>query len=1246
MNLKLYALLALGLFISGLSAQTARESNDEIIRCYTVEADAIRRANNPSLGTLEDFEEWLAPRVREYKQNSQNQRAVVSIPIVFHLIHNNDAANLNAIYVNEQIKQLNNDFRKLGSGSNSSPVGADTEIEFCAAVIDPNGNAMAEPGIDRVNRSTAGFTAPPYSRSYYESTIKPNTIWDPNQYCNVWVSDLGGGLLGYAQFPEASFLPGIGTGNGGASTDGVVVLYSSVGSTDVPHPNGGVYAAGRTLTHEIGHWLGLRHIWGDGNCNADDYCDDTPRASGSTSGCPTKNSCNDLNYGASSDPNDMVENYMDYSYDLCMNIFTVDQKARMQAVLANSVRRASLLSSAKCANCDDNGGDNDGDGVCADVDCNDNDASIYQGAPCDDGNDCTFNDVLDSNCNCSGTPFDFDPDLTLTITFDNYPQETSWDIRDINNTVVASGGTYGGQPDGSTLNIPITLSDGNYTFTIYDSYGDGICCSYGIGSYQLVSSGETIASGGSFASAESTQFCVISVDPCAALGGDTDGDGTCDANDGCPNDPNKTAPGDCGCGVADTDSDGDGTADCIDGCPGDPGKTAPGACGCGVADTDSDGDGTLDCNDNCPNDPGKTEPGACGCGTADVDSDGDGALDCNDGCPNDPGKTAPGDCGCGVADTDSDGDGTADCNDGCPNDPGKTAPGDCGCGVVDVDSDGDGTADCADGCPNDPGKTSAGDCGCGVADTDSDGDGTADCIDGCPSDPGKTSPGACGCGTADADSDGDGTLDCNDGCPNDPAKTDPGLCGCGTADADSDGDGVLDCNDVCPGGDDTVDLNGNGIPDACECNPATANFGPNPLTHSGGGSSASTAALESGSTDASFTISNLNAREGGRPANRFIESVTVTYVDGGGATQSYGTFNGNSVSTVNVSITGGVQSITVTLFDSFDGNASNLSVNLSDVSYCSGTPPCADADGDGVCDGDDVCPGFDDNLLGTSCNDGDDCTEGDVYTACGTCAGTDSGDSDGDGVCDALDICPGGDDTVDTDGDGIPDFCDTGNCNEVTDNFSPNPLTHSGAGSSASSVSTGGNTDVSFTISNIEAKLNGRESRKYIEEVSISYVDGNGQTVAYGIFRGDQVSSVAVSIAGSVQSVNVSLKDVYDGSTQSNMSVDMTAVTSCAAGQARSETISNGGLFGTLDVEVYPNPTRGEVFLRLDNVMDNAVVEVFDMLGKRVTGAVLSGGGEHMLDLRNSGLNNQFVIVHISVDGMEPVVKRVMISSK
>ncbi len=210
----------------------------------------------------------------------------------------------------------------------------------------------------------------------------------------------------------------------------------------------------------------------------------------------------------------------------------------------------------------------------------------------------------------------------------------------------------------------------------------------------------------------------------------------------CPDDPLKTDPGQCGCGVADYDGDSDGTADCLDGCPLDPAKVEPGQCGCAVADDDGDGDGTADCVDGCPADPAKAEPGQCGCAVADEDGDGDGTADCVDGCPDDPAKADPGQCGCAVADDDGDGDGTADCVDGCPGDPAKIDPGQCGCGLPDQDTDADGVMDCDDPCPLD------------VPD-DSDGDGACDSDDCAPWMPGLF-PGAPEvCNAVDDDCDGE-----------------------------------------------------------------------------------------------------------------------------------------------------------------------------------------------------------------------------------------------------------------------------------------------------------------------------------------------------------------------------------------------------------------------------------------------------------------------------------------------------------
>lgn len=281
--------------------------------------------------------------------------------------------------------------------------------------------------------------------------------------------------------------------------------------------------------------------------------------------------------------------------------------------------------------------------------------------------------------------------------------------------------------------------------------------------------------------------CITDFGLCIGCVSDQDNDHVCDSHDGCPSDANKTAPGVCGCGVADTDSDGDGTPNCSDACPNDAAKIAPGACGCGVADTDSDGDGTPDCNDACPSDAAKVAPGACGCGVADTDSDGDGTPNCLDACPNDAGKVAPGVCGCGVSDADSDGDGIPNCNDRCP------------LGDDRIDSDSDGLADACDACPYDAANDADGDGVCGDADRcpagddriDTDHDGVPDACDPCPAD-------------AHDDSDHDGSCDSVDTCPG------------GNDAADADGDGVCDLEDACAGADDQQDANNDGVADHCE----------------------------------------------------------------------------------------------------------------------------------------------------------------------------------------------------------------------------------------------------------------------------------------------------------------------------------------------------------------------------------------------------------------------------------------------
>jgi hypothetical protein len=148
--------------------------------------------------------------------------------------------------------------------------------------------------------------------------------WNPGKYLNMWVCNLGNGLLGYAQFP-----------GGPVSTDGVVVLYSAFGDTGTLIAN---YNKGRTATHEVGHYLNLRHIWGDATCG-NDLVNDTPTQQTSNGGCPTFPKITCGNQG------DMSMNYMDYTYDRCMYMFTIGQSARMDATFAQGGPRYSLVSS-------------------------------------------------------------------------------------------------------------------------------------------------------------------------------------------------------------------------------------------------------------------------------------------------------------------------------------------------------------------------------------------------------------------------------------------------------------------------------------------------------------------------------------------------------------------------------------------------------------------------------------------------------------------------------------------------------------------------------------------------------------------------------------------------------------------------------------------------------------------------------------------------------------------------------------
>lgn len=344
---------------------------DGFIRCNSTPYNEYLRQNNPNRATIEEFEGWMSQQVKRFNEDEslKNNEEIYTIPIIFHIVHRpvdaspaEGSTNILSDYVYAQIEQLNDDFRQEGLGMSMHPDAADVHIEFCAALYDPEGNELAEPGINRINPATHNppLGAGIYSIAEFDDVVKRNTIWDPNQYCNFWSADLGGGvILGYAQFPDAPCVEGVGAGNGDADTDGVVCLYNTIGGEDKEAPNTN-YALGRTGTHEIGHWLGLRHIWGDGDCTADDFVADTPNAGDSNGGCPAEfpNTCDDSesDYFNGTNPPDMMNNYMDYSNDICFDLFTNMQRTRMRLIMGDpdeecmgSPRRESLRFSQKCS---------------------------------------------------------------------------------------------------------------------------------------------------------------------------------------------------------------------------------------------------------------------------------------------------------------------------------------------------------------------------------------------------------------------------------------------------------------------------------------------------------------------------------------------------------------------------------------------------------------------------------------------------------------------------------------------------------------------------------------------------------------------------------------------------------------------------------------------------------------------------------------------------------------------------------
>ncbi len=329
------------LLISALSNIHAQD------RCGTVQYEELRQQKNPNLEKSQQFENWVQQKLIQPRPDAQRsqrtQAATYVIPVVVHVIHNGEPVgtgiNISDAQIQSQINVMNKDFQRMNSDAANTPaefipVAGNLDIEFVLAKQDPFGAATN--GIQRVQGTKSVWTIND------NATFKALSYWPAENYYNIWVLNIPS-YLGYAQSPVSN-LPGLESSPDDRLTDGVIVHYNAFGSNFEGLGTFALetrYNRGRTATHETGHFFGLRHIWGDdgSSCSGTDYVDDTPNQGGNYSGqCPSgvRTSCSS---------SDMYMNYMDYTDDACMNLFSQGQNARMIVVLENSPRRFSLLNS-------------------------------------------------------------------------------------------------------------------------------------------------------------------------------------------------------------------------------------------------------------------------------------------------------------------------------------------------------------------------------------------------------------------------------------------------------------------------------------------------------------------------------------------------------------------------------------------------------------------------------------------------------------------------------------------------------------------------------------------------------------------------------------------------------------------------------------------------------------------------------------------------------------------------------------
>ena len=448
-----------------------------------------------------------------FNLNKQN----LTIPVVFHIVYNTSSQNISDQQILSQLEVINDDFNRTNFDAFNVPfdfnsIVSSIQINFCLAKRTPEGNPTT--GIVRKQTNITEFAL--YDTTIHYTSLGGSSAWNTKEYLNIWVTNIGNSILGWAQFP----------GSGNNSTDGVVIDYQNFG---VNGTSISPYNLGRTATHELGHYFNLYHLWGDNNCG-NDWVNDTPIQQEANFGCPNHPSISCSNSG------DMYMNFMDYTNDACMNSFTIGQRNRiwnsinvyrpelltsygcMPVIVSNSDAKIEIISpTGTIEGCNNpisigikiknkssdqlytalikykinssnysyqwwngNLSQNESDLISLSeiaIGGNNHLIEVELLAP-NNQIDINLSDNSDNKLfqTNGGTSID------INLTTDNYGHENSWQLFDNNNDLLFSGNNL---TNNTHYIYNYCLDKSCYKFVINDIEGDGFCCDYGSGSISI-----------------------------------------------------------------------------------------------------------------------------------------------------------------------------------------------------------------------------------------------------------------------------------------------------------------------------------------------------------------------------------------------------------------------------------------------------------------------------------------------------------------------------------------------------------------------------------------------------------------------------------------------------------------------------------------------------------------------------------------------------------------------------------------